>query len=137
MWLALSSIVLASAIGFNILALWLSGCFERKQPESQNPNTATGLLLGPTLRRLWFSTASLLASSMRWLENAGLVPTAATLICHQSSLSAGRSNGQDFLHRTPALAACGEVNTLALIQGTRPILLVRQKDGSIGSPDTA
>jgi hypothetical protein len=39
MWLALSSIVLASAIGFNILALWLSGCFERKQPESQNPNT--------------------------------------------------------------------------------------------------
>jgi hypothetical protein len=39
MWLALSSIVLASAIGFNVLALWLSGCFERKQPESQSPNT--------------------------------------------------------------------------------------------------
>jgi hypothetical protein len=32
MWLVLSSVVLASAIGFNILALWLSGCFERKQP---------------------------------------------------------------------------------------------------------
>jgi hypothetical protein len=38
MWLVLSSVVLASAIGFNILALWLSGCFE-KQPESQSPNT--------------------------------------------------------------------------------------------------
>ena len=39
MWLVLSSVVLASAIGFNILALWLSGCFERKQPEGQSPNT--------------------------------------------------------------------------------------------------
>jgi hypothetical protein len=38
MWLALSSIVLASAIGFNALALWLSGCFERKQPEGWNTN---------------------------------------------------------------------------------------------------
>ena len=32
MWLALSSIVLASAIGFNVLALWLTGWFERNQP---------------------------------------------------------------------------------------------------------
>ena len=38
MWLALSSIVLASAVGFNVLALWLTGCFERKQPESRNMN---------------------------------------------------------------------------------------------------
>ena len=38
MWLTLSSIVLASAIGFNILALWLTGWFERKQPESRNTN---------------------------------------------------------------------------------------------------
>ena len=38
MWLVLSSVVLASAIGFNILALWLSGCFERKQPEGWNTN---------------------------------------------------------------------------------------------------
>jgi hypothetical protein len=39
MWLVLSSVVLVSAIGFNVLALWLSGRFERNQPESQNPNT--------------------------------------------------------------------------------------------------
>ena len=32
MWLAFSSIVLASAIGFNVLALWLIGWFERNQP---------------------------------------------------------------------------------------------------------
>ena len=38
MWLALGSIVLASAIAFNVLALWLTGWFERKQPESRNPN---------------------------------------------------------------------------------------------------
>jgi hypothetical protein len=31
MWLTLASIVLASAITLNILALWLSGYFERKQ----------------------------------------------------------------------------------------------------------
>jgi hypothetical protein len=43
MWLALSSIVLASAIGFNVVALWLSGCFERKQPDS--PNTTADLPL--------------------------------------------------------------------------------------------
>ena len=34
MWLTLASIVLASAIGFNVLALWLTGYFERKQPEA-------------------------------------------------------------------------------------------------------
>jgi hypothetical protein len=34
MWLALGSIVLASAVGFNVLALWLTGWFERNQPES-------------------------------------------------------------------------------------------------------
>ena len=36
MWLTLTSIVLAAAIGFNVLALWLTGWFERKQPESRN-----------------------------------------------------------------------------------------------------
>ena len=36
MWLTLSSIVLASAIGFNVVALWLTGWFERNQPESRN-----------------------------------------------------------------------------------------------------
>jgi hypothetical protein len=39
MRLTLTSIVLAAAIGFNFLALWLTGWFERKQPESRNPNT--------------------------------------------------------------------------------------------------
>ena len=34
MWLALTSIVLASAIGFNVLALWLTAWFERRQPEN-------------------------------------------------------------------------------------------------------
>ena len=34
MWLALTSIVLASAIGFNVLALWLTAWFERRQSES-------------------------------------------------------------------------------------------------------
>ena len=34
MWLALTSIVLASAIEFNVLALWLTAWFERRQPES-------------------------------------------------------------------------------------------------------
>jgi hypothetical protein len=34
MWLALASIVLASAIGFNVLALWLTGWFERNESES-------------------------------------------------------------------------------------------------------
>ena len=34
MWLALTSILLASAIGFNVLALWLTAWFERRQPES-------------------------------------------------------------------------------------------------------
>jgi hypothetical protein len=33
-WLALTSIVLASTIGFNVLALWLTAWFERRQPES-------------------------------------------------------------------------------------------------------
>jgi hypothetical protein len=32
MWLALASIVLASAIGFNVLALWLTDWFEGNQP---------------------------------------------------------------------------------------------------------
>jgi multisubunit Na+/H+ antiporter MnhC subunit len=36
MWLVLTAIVVASAIGFNVLALWLTGYFERKQPESRN-----------------------------------------------------------------------------------------------------
>jgi hypothetical protein len=39
MWLALTSIVLASAVGFNVLGLWLTGWFESNQPESQNTNS--------------------------------------------------------------------------------------------------
>ena len=38
MWLTLASIALASAITLNILALWLTGWFERKEPESWNMN---------------------------------------------------------------------------------------------------
>jgi uncharacterized SAM-binding protein YcdF (DUF218 family) len=38
MWLTLASIALASAITLNILALWLSGYFERKQPGSPKTN---------------------------------------------------------------------------------------------------
>jgi hypothetical protein len=34
MWLAISSIVLASAIGFNVLALVVTGWLDRNQPES-------------------------------------------------------------------------------------------------------
>jgi hypothetical protein len=32
MWLALSSIVLGTAIGSNVLALWLTGSFECRRP---------------------------------------------------------------------------------------------------------
>ena len=32
MWLALSSIVLGTAIGYNVLALWLAGSFESRRP---------------------------------------------------------------------------------------------------------
>jgi hypothetical protein len=32
MWLVLSSVVIAAAIGFNVLALWLTGSFERSEP---------------------------------------------------------------------------------------------------------
>ena len=32
MWLALSSIVLGTAIGSNVLALWLTGSFESRRP---------------------------------------------------------------------------------------------------------
>jgi hypothetical protein len=44
MWLAISSIVLASAIGFNVLALVVTGWLEKNQPESppytqQNTNS--------------------------------------------------------------------------------------------------
>jgi hypothetical protein len=43
MWLALSSIVLASAIGFNVLALWLTGWFESRRPV-QTPLAPSGTL---------------------------------------------------------------------------------------------
>lgn len=33
MWLALTSVVLAASIGFNVLALLLTGWFERQQAE--------------------------------------------------------------------------------------------------------
>ena len=58
---------------------------------------------------------------MCWLDNARLVPTPATPVCHQSWLPNGWSNGQYLLHLTPALSACGERNTLALRHVTRPI----------------
>jgi hypothetical protein len=47
MWLALASIVLASAIGFNVIALWLTGWFERKQPESLLSERSTNEELSP------------------------------------------------------------------------------------------
>ena len=34
MWLTLSSIVLASSLGFNVVALWLTGSFERKRTQT-------------------------------------------------------------------------------------------------------
>ena len=38
MWLALTPIVLASAIGFNVLALWLTGCVSRgSSPKAGTP----------------------------------------------------------------------------------------------------
>ena len=43
MWLALGSIVLASAIAFNVLALWLTGWFERKQPSYTERNSNADL----------------------------------------------------------------------------------------------
>ena len=47
MWLALASIVLASAIGFNVIALWLTGWFERKQPENLLSQRNTNAELSP------------------------------------------------------------------------------------------
>lgn len=47
------------------------------------------------------------------------MPTAATLVCHQSWLFAAWSNGQYFLRLPPALSAGGQVNTLALIHSRR------------------
>jgi hypothetical protein len=43
MWLALSSIVLGAAIGFNVLALWLTGIFESRRP-AQSPLAPSGTL---------------------------------------------------------------------------------------------
>jgi hypothetical protein len=43
MWLALGSIVLASVIAFNVLALWLTGWFERKQPSYTERNANADL----------------------------------------------------------------------------------------------
>ena len=47
MWLALASIVLASAIAFNVIALWLTGWFERKQPEGLLSERNTNAELSP------------------------------------------------------------------------------------------
>jgi hypothetical protein len=49
MWLALSSVVLASAIGFNVVALWLTGWFERDQPPKPEHECRSTRALG--LRR--------------------------------------------------------------------------------------
>jgi hypothetical protein len=54
MWLTLASIVLASAIGFNVLALWLTGYFERTQPESRNANPDLPAHWAPRERLLTF-----------------------------------------------------------------------------------
>jgi hypothetical protein len=49
MWLAISSIVLAAAIGFNVLALWLTDWFKRNQPEFlSNPERTTKSDLSPS-----------------------------------------------------------------------------------------
>jgi hypothetical protein len=42
MWLALAAIVVASAIGLNVAALWLTGYIGREQPESRNMNVDAG-----------------------------------------------------------------------------------------------
>jgi hypothetical protein len=34
MWVAITSMIFASAIGFNVLALWLTDWFGENQPES-------------------------------------------------------------------------------------------------------
>ena len=47
MWLALASIVLASAIGFNVLALWLTGWFGRNESESAFSQRNTNAELSP------------------------------------------------------------------------------------------
>jgi hypothetical protein len=49
MWLALASIVMASAIAFNVIALWLTGWFERKQPEGLLSERNTNAELSPHL----------------------------------------------------------------------------------------
>ena len=50
MWLAISSIVLAAVIGFNVLALWLTDWFKRNQPEFlSNPERTTKSDLKPIL----------------------------------------------------------------------------------------
>ena len=54
MWLTLSSIVLASSLGFNVVALWLTGSFERKQPESRNTNADLSAHWAPRERLLTF-----------------------------------------------------------------------------------
>ena len=43
MWLALTAIVVASAIGLNVAALWLTGYMRREQPESRNMNVDADL----------------------------------------------------------------------------------------------
>jgi hypothetical protein len=50
-WLALTSIVLASAIVFNVLALWLTAWFERRQPESRSLYRAEHARRYPTIPR--------------------------------------------------------------------------------------
>jgi hypothetical protein len=47
MWLVLSSVVLASAIGFNILALWLSGMFREEAARKPEPEYKPTRALGP------------------------------------------------------------------------------------------
>ena len=36
MWVAITSMIFASAIGFNVLALWLTDWFGENQPESSS-----------------------------------------------------------------------------------------------------
>jgi len=40
MWVAITSMIFASAIGFNVLAFWLTDWFGENQPESPSYNRA-------------------------------------------------------------------------------------------------
>jgi hypothetical protein len=61
------------------------------------------------------------------------VPTAATLVRHQSWLSDAWSNGQYFLPLPPALSPGGQVNTLALIHTRRSGCNRRERNAGLSA----